>query len=73
MCTSVGGCCWFIGWSEILLCFAAPWCYELAELAYKSIKREGSGINGIEKVMKLGIDENTIVERVYRLYKELCS
>lgn len=46
---------------------------ELAELAYKSIKREENGINGIEKIMKLGIDENTIVERVYGLYKELCS
>lgn len=41
---------------------------ELAELAALSLSGKGNGIEGREKVIQIGLDENTIADSVYKLY-----
>lgn len=44
---------------------------ELASLVIKSLQQEGVGISGREQIIKLGLDEETIANKVYDLYKAL--
>lgn len=46
---------------------------ELATLVAKSLKEEGSGISGREQIMKLGIDEDSVANKVYDLYRDLIN
>ena len=44
---------------------------ELASLVIKSLERKGIGILGREQVLKLGVDEVSIANKIYALYKAL--
>lgn len=46
---------------------------ELADLCYKSLYHEGNGISGRDKIMKLGLDEDTISKKIYGVYNELIN
>ncbi len=46
---------------------------ELAELVVKSLKRDGNGISGREKIYKLGLDQKNIAEKLYHVYKSLIA
>ena len=44
---------------------------ELAALVVKSLKRDGQGISGREQILKLGVDEDSVANKVYGLYMKL--
>lgn len=44
---------------------------ELASLVAKSLRHNGKGIFGRERIVKLGIDEDTVANKIYDLYKGL--
>lgn len=44
---------------------------ELASLVVKSLERKGTGVLGREQIIKLGIDEDSIANRMYDLYNIL--
>lgn len=46
---------------------------ELASLVIKSLKEKGAGIVGREQIMKLGIDEDSVANKVYDLYMDLTN
>ena len=46
---------------------------ELASLVIKSLKEKGAGIDGREQIMKLGIDEDSVANKVYDLYMDLTN
>lgn len=43
---------------------------ELASLVLKSLKRDGEGVMGREKIMQLGIDDESTAHKIYKLYKD---
>ena len=44
---------------------------ELASLVIKSLKKKGVGISGREQILKLGVDEDSIANKMYDLYSAL--
>lgn len=44
---------------------------ELASLVIKSLERNGKGIFGREQILKLGVDEDSIANKIYDLYSAL--
>ena len=46
---------------------------ELASLVIKSLNEKGTGIDGREQIMKLGIDEDSVANKVYDLYMDLTN
>ena len=46
---------------------------ELASLVAKSLTEDVSGISGREQIMGLGIDEDTVANKVYDLYRDLIN
>lgn len=46
---------------------------ELASLVIKSLKEKGAGIDGREQIMKLGIDDDSVANKVYDLYMDLTN
>lgn len=44
---------------------------ELAELVIKSLKQEGKGVSGREKIVQMKLDENSVAEKIMEVYKEL--
>ena len=45
---------------------------ELAKLCVDSLKKRIDGIDGREKIIQLGIDRNTIANKIYKLYNRFC-
>ena len=43
---------------------------ELAELVIKSLKQEGTGISGREKIVQMKLDEDSVAEKIMEVYKE---
>lgn len=46
---------------------------ELAELVAKSLRRDGVGINGRDKLKQMQLDEKSIAERIMDVYKQLLN
>lgn len=46
---------------------------ELAALVAKSLKRDGEGISGREQILKLGVDEDAVANKVYKLYQKIVN
>lgn len=46
---------------------------ELAKLVVRALKKEGDGVSGRDKILKLQLDEESIARRVYSLYSQVIS